>query len=237
MKNVIWALLLLGIFALDFVFFDYEISDAVRAKRDYARTSEEREEENGRLFPIFILDEKIDVKDCEQLARMGEKYFASASHLNAFERENLKIARKNCETISILREGRAVKKNFVNHIELTDFDKWSGDVIFAQNCGETDPDRATMEEKYGKFSLKKLREKKTVDYFTTNDRRAIIVKDLRDGRLYRVREVARGNFDRDDYMEALLEIAIADRQNNYVECYRLEKFSRKDGATLMRKVW
>jgi hypothetical protein len=228
-KNIVYVLLLLSVFTLDFVFFDYEISDIIRTKMGYTKIIDKYTEENDNLFPLYILSSKLEIKNCAQLSMIDEKHAV----LNVFSGNDLRIVEKNCKIISILKKAKTTKKSFINKVELVDFDKWNGDMVFEYACKQKS-DLARNEE-YKRMSLRELRENGIIDYYTTNNKREIIIKDLLNDRMLRVREIARGNFDDNEYMEILLEITIANKYNNFIDCYKLDNFSRENSKKLMHR--
>ncbi|MDR0572138.1 MAG: hypothetical protein LBG48_04775 [Rickettsiales bacterium] len=228
-KNIVYILLLLGIFTLDFVFFDYEISDIIRTKMGHTKIIDKYAEENDNLFPLYILSDKSEIKNCVQLSRIRKE----DTVLNVFSSNDFRIAEKNCKIISILKKARNTKKGFINKVELVDFDRWNGDMVFEYACKQKN-DLARGED-YRKLSLHELKNNKIIDYYITNSKKEIIIKDLLNGRMLRAREIARGNFDDNEYMEILLEITIADKYNNFIECYKLGNFSRESSKKLMHK--
>jgi hypothetical protein len=229
-KNILGFLLLLAVFAFDFVFFNYEISNVIKARAGYAKIMDKYVTENEYYFPLYIPSNKMEISDCSQLPRIRK----DITFLNVFNNDDLKFVEKNCRIISILRSARNLKKSFIDNIELVDFSKWNGDMVFGYSCEQKNS--LAFAEDFDKISLQKLKERGAVEYYTTNSKKELIIKDLLNDRLLRVKEVARGNFDDNDYMEILLEIAIADKGNNFIECYKLDNFSRESGKGLMHRI-
>jgi hypothetical protein len=230
MKNILFFLLLSIVIVLDLVFFNYEMANIIKAKMGYVKIVDKYIAENKYYFPMYVPSNKVEIEDCSQLPRVKK----DVMFLNVFYNDDLKFVEKNCKIISMLKTAKNLKKSFVDDVELVDFNRWNGDMVFEYNCGQAN--NLTFAEDYDKISLQKLKERGAIDYYTTNSKKELIIKDILNERLLRVREVARGNFDDNDYMEILLEIAIADRGNNFIECYKLDNFSRENKKKLMHKI-
>jgi hypothetical protein len=186
----------------------------------YSKIIEKYQMMNDTLTPFYIIDTKMEVRDCSQLPLVKKQNIS----LDVFSKNDLMLFHRNCKIIDILKSANSVKKNFVDDIELVNFNKWSGDVVFEYGCNFKQG--LTIPEGYGKKSLEELKREGVIEIYLTNQNKEILVKDLINNRLMDIREVARGNFDDNDYMEVLLEISIANKQGNFVECYRVGTFSR-----------
>jgi hypothetical protein len=230
MKNILCFVLFFSIIILDFAFFNYDLFNTFKTKERYGEIIEKYTEENNRYFPIYIPSNKMEINSCSQLPKIKEK----TMFLNVFDIDDLKFVKKNCEIISILKSAKNLKRSFVDDVELIEFNKWNGDMIFEHTCKQVND--LIFIENYDKMSLKKIKEAGAIDFYTTNNKKELIIKDLLNERLLRIREIARGNFDDNDYMEILLEIAIADKTNNYIECYKFNNFSRENKKQLMHKI-
>ncbi|MDR1498746.1 MAG: hypothetical protein LBS34_00460 [Rickettsiales bacterium] len=221
MRKLIIIATFVIIFLVDFIFFDYDISDIKHFKEDVSIIIEKIDKGLDFDLPFYFTTNGFYIKNCKQ-------YFTyRPTAANAFEKEVLRELDKKCNFRKIISNARISSNSFIDNVVLTDFDKWEGDLFLRYTCNAGE---SNYVNKY-----KNAKELIDVGVVSVDiiDKHHIIVQNKTTNRKLFIREIFRANFDKEKSKDVLVEIAIADPTDNYIECTKYAVFSRKNDKNLL----
>ena len=220
MKTIILIIVVGTLFFFDFIFNDYSIYDIINMKTSTMEITNRFNNRIKSLGPVAIYNKgfKINIRTCGDLALVNKD-----SKINIFEKKRLSLISENCKVVKALSVVKTVKKDFVVHVKLDTPKYWSSDLaLFTVDESGWDD----FKIKYKDLSLNDLKRKGVIS-IDILDKNKIVIKNNITNRSMLAQEVIRGNFDKDDYVEILIEIAISDKTDTYVDDYKVAIFSKK----------
>ena len=130
-KYIIIAVLFISLL-VDFIFFDYDISDIRHKREDTTEMVDKLTNSMTMDFPIYFQKLGFHIKNCK------DYYKYKPEAIDAFEKENLRDLEKKCDLIKILLYAKVSKNSFLDTILLTDYKAWSSDIYFNYTCDKID---------------------------------------------------------------------------------------------------
>lgn len=225
-KYIIIAVLLVSLF-VDFVFFDYDISDLRQKREDTTELVEKLTNSMTMDFPIYFQKLGFHIKNCK------DYYKYKPEAINAFERENLRDLEKKCDLIKILLYAKVSKNSFLDTIILTDYRAWSSDLYFNYTCEKIDIEKHKEIIKENKSALDLIK-KGFLDIHVISQNEIVAYNKLIDKKFY-IKEIFRANFDDDEDRDVLIKIAQSDPTDKYIECNKYIVFSRSSHNELLKE--
>lgn len=225
-KYIIVAILIISLL-IDFVFFDYDISDLRHKREDTTEIVNKLTNSMTMEFPIYFQKLSFHIKNCKDYY----KYKPEAT--NAFERENLRELQKKCDLIKILLYAKVSKNSFMDKILLTDYNAWNSGIFFNYTCDKIDL------KKYEDILSKN---KSVADLIKNNlikvqviSQNELVVHNKVIDRKFHIKEIFRANFDDDENRDVLVKISQSDPTENYIECNRYIVFSKNNKDELLKE--
>lgn len=225
-KYIILAVLLISLF-IDFVFFDYDISDIRHVKEDTTELVEQLQNSMKIDFPFFFQSSGFHIRNCKDYYKYKPKA------INAFEKENLRNLEKYCNLIKLLLHAKVSNNSFVDTVYLTEYNTWDRDLYFKYTCEKIDLDKY-KEIMDNNKTVKDLINNKVLDINVINQTE-IVVFNRALGKKFYMKEMFRANFDDDKNRDVLVRISQADPTDNYIECNKYIVFSRDSVNELLKE--
>lgn len=226
-KYIVVAVLIISLF-IDFVFFDYNISDIGHKREDTTEIVEKLTNSMTMEFPIYFQKLGFHIKNC----RDYYKYKPEAA--NAFERENLRDLENKCDLIKIMLYAKVSKNSFLDTILLTNYSEWSSSLLFEHTCSKIDMKKYEDVLNNNK-SVSDLLKNGLIEVQIINQNELVVYNKVIDKKFY-IKEIFRANFDDDDEnRDVLVKISQSDPTENYIECNKYIVFSRANTDNLLKE--
>lgn len=225
-KYIIIAVLLVSLL-VDFIFFDYDISDIRHKREDTTEMVDKLTNSMTMDFPIYFQKLGFHIKNCK------DYYKYKPEAIDAFEKENLRDLEKKCDLIKILLYAKVSKNSFLDTILLTDYKAWSSDIYFNYTCDKIDLEKykETLEKNKSVYDLIK----NNLVKIQVISQKELIVYNNVINKKFHVKEIFRANFDDDENRDVLVQISQSDPTENFIECNKYVVFSRNDQKELLRE--
>lgn len=225
-KYIIIAVLFISLL-VDFIFFDYDISDIRHKREDTTEMVDKLTNSMTMDFPIYFQKLGFHIKNCK------DYYKYKPEAIDAFEKENLRDLEKKCDLIKILLYAKVSKNSFLDTILLTDYKTWSSDIYFNYTCDKIDLEKykETLEKNKSVYDLIK----NNLVKIQVISQKELIVYNNVINKKFHVKEIFRANFDDDENRDVLVQISQSDPTENFIECNKYVVFSRNDQKELLKE--
>lgn len=225
-KKFLVLFIFILIIVIDFIFFDYDVSDLKGLKVDssdiYKKVSNSIEAD----LPFLFEESGFYIKDCNEYFRYKPKA------VNAFEKSILRDLNKKCTLLKFLRNAKVSSNSFIDYMDLKEFNSWDKELYFKYTCEKT-IDYTNIISKYN--SVKEMINDNILDIKIVEPKKIIVHNNLLN-KTFQIRDLFRANFDdTSKTKDILLEISVADDSNDYIECVNYVIFSREDTNSILKE--
>lgn len=228
MKKFFAILILLFFIGLDF--FSDKFNIIFFPKEDLKDFLEIKKEVETSIKDNKLIIDNIALNNCNIFSKENRKIITK----NLQEQQAVEDFEKKCKLNQIMQHATvALHKKLIKNIYLSDFGKWSSELVLSENCEENYENINIYSYKY-KTMISLINE--GLILVNTVNKNHIIVDNTTNNKIYEIKEITRCGFKNDTYNNIVVEIKISNKKTSKTECTIYKKYSSyREGEFLNRK--
>lgn len=227
MKKLIVFLFILLYLFFEVIFFDISLSDFKTKKIKLEELKKKIEIYVENEDNVYLTREGYRIKNCPT-------YFkAKATGSNPYEEMILLNYKRKCDLWKLIKDAKTPEKSLIDGIDLMSIGKFSSELA-VESCKTNDKQDEKIVSVEKRQSLKHLEEIGTIK-IKIIDRDEILIERLLDGKIVHVKELGEADINYSFFAEKVLEIVVADKQKDKVECIKYVVYSKYNDDKLINK--